>query len=245
MKEKSMRKIDEELIKAVQNDDVKAVGALVRKGADVNVQNEYGQTPLHMTIFKGARNLFETLLLLGADVNQKDCFGVPPLHRAIRLNRLKMMRRLLCEDKININQTDRYGFSAMHLASFAGFALDDLSLLVSAGANVNQRNGWGETPLFCVSTVNTAQNLLKLGADTGVKNRWGEVVFDYFDKKALQQKKDILKRLKYQQIAFNLKNFQTPVVSFVSGKKRLDYLRGLKGTSFLKYKRMVWQNDRG
>ena len=89
-----MRKIDEALIDAVQKNDVRAIGGLVRKGANVNIQNEYGQSLLHLAIFKGNRNLLETLILLGADVNQKDMDGYPPLHQSIRLNRLKVMRRL-------------------------------------------------------------------------------------------------------------------------------------------------------
>ena len=239
-----MKKIDEELIEAVRKDDVKAVGALVGKGANVNIKNQYGQSVLQMALFKGARNLFETLLALGADVNQKDDFGVPCLHHAIRLNRLKMMRRLLCEEKIDVNQTDRHGFTAFHLASFAGLELSDLSLLVGAGANLNQKNDWGDTPLFSAGTIQTVENLVYLGADQSVTNRWGEKASDYFKRRAIMHKKDILTFLKYLQMAGRLKHPIVQKRAFEESKRRLNYLRQIQGNFFLKYKKMIWQNER-
>ena len=240
-----MKKIDKELIAAVQKDDVKAVGALVGKGANVNIKNKYGQSLLQMALFKGARNLFETLLTLGADVNQKDDFGIPCLHHAIRLNRLKMMRRLLCEEKIDVNQTDRYGFTALHVASFAGLDLADLSLLVGAGAHLNQKNAWGDTALFSASTIKTVENLLYLGVNPFVENRWGEKACDYFKRRAFSRQKEILSFLKYLQMADRLRHCSPQLTVVEESKRRLNYLRQIQGNFFLKYKKLIWQNDRG
>ncbi|MBQ3034923.1 MAG: ankyrin repeat domain-containing protein [Alphaproteobacteria bacterium] len=240
-----MRKIDEALIDAVQKNDVRAIGGLVRKGANVNIQNEYGQSLLHLAIFKGNRNLLETLILLGADVNQKDMDGYPPLHQSIRLNRLKMMRRLLCEEKIDTAQTDKYGFSALHVASLAGLDLGDLKLLAMAGVPLNHKNNWGDTALFTALNDKTIENLLAIGVDAKLENKWGEKAVDYFNKKAFKHQKDVVCSLKYMKMAVKLGQAFKKSICVDKEKNKLAYLRSLKGTSFLKYKKMIWQNDRG
>ena len=239
-----MNKLNEKLIMAVQKDDVKGVGALVGKGADVNLKNQYGQSLLQIAIFKGARNLFETLLCVGADVNQKDDFGVPCLHHAIRLNRLKMMRRLLCEEKIDVNQTDKHGFTALHTASFLGLDFDDLSLLVGAGANINQKNDWGDTALFSASDLKTVENLLHLGVNPSLENRWGEKASDYFKRRAFLNKKEVRSFLKYIQMADKINRSMPGLSALEESKRRLNYLRQIQGNFFLKYKKMIWQNER-
>lgn len=65
--------------------DPEVLGALVGAGADPNVRNKYGRTPLHIVstanLNKAARpGLIRALLATGADPNAQDAEGLTPLH---------------------------------------------------------------------------------------------------------------------------------------------------------------------
>jgi len=62
----------EPLWAAVRNGDVKAVKALLDKGADVNAKNEIGITALWIAASNGKPDIVEVLLERGADVNARD-----------------------------------------------------------------------------------------------------------------------------------------------------------------------------
>lgn len=65
---------------AMPEEEFEIIEYLIEKGADVEIQNEDGVTPLHLAAFT------KTALILlehGADINQKDNRGNTPLHAAV------------------------------------------------------------------------------------------------------------------------------------------------------------------
>ena len=148
------------------------------------------------------------------------------------------------EEKIDVNQTDKHGFTALHTASFLGLDFDDLSLLVGAGANINQKNDWGDTALFSASDLKTVENLLHLGVNPSLENRWGEKASDYFKRRAFLNKKEVRSFLKYIQMADKINRSMPGLSALEESKRRLNYLRQIQGNFFLKYKKMIWQKER-
>jgi ankyrin repeat protein len=67
------------------------VELLLVHGADVNVRDPRGITPLHMAAEKGDKELVELLLAHGADVNAKDAYGRMPLQGALQNEYLDSM----------------------------------------------------------------------------------------------------------------------------------------------------------
>lgn len=69
--------------------------ALLELGADVNVIDTYGQTPLFWAAGQKSREVIRILIDAGADVNLADPEGVTPLDAACRLDVTGRNARLL------------------------------------------------------------------------------------------------------------------------------------------------------
>ncbi len=67
---------------AAERGDTEAVEQYLQSGVDVNVKDDFGQTPLHMAAYEGHTETARLLLENGADVNARDDFGFTPLHEA-------------------------------------------------------------------------------------------------------------------------------------------------------------------
>ena len=69
--------------------------ALIEKGADVNTENNNGETPLHVSATNGHLEVVRALLEKGADVNAKEDNGWTPLHYCAREGHLEVARFLI------------------------------------------------------------------------------------------------------------------------------------------------------
>lgn len=67
----------------VYKDDTEAFNALIEAGADVNMQNKYGETLLHISIRRDRRDMVVALLDNGADMNRPDAPGWTPLMECV------------------------------------------------------------------------------------------------------------------------------------------------------------------
>jgi RNA polymerase sigma factor (sigma-70 family) len=75
---------------AVARDDRAAVELLLAQGADVNIQNTGGMTPLHIAAIMQRPEMARLLLAQGADVNAPSKFGHTPLHLSVLRSDLVM-----------------------------------------------------------------------------------------------------------------------------------------------------------
>ena len=67
----------------VYKDDNEAFNALIDAGADVNMQNKYGETLLHIAIRRDRREMVQKLLDNNADMNRPDAPGWTPLMECV------------------------------------------------------------------------------------------------------------------------------------------------------------------
>uniref|UniRef100_A0A6C0I456 Uncharacterized protein n=1 Tax=viral metagenome TaxID=1070528 RepID=A0A6C0I456_9ZZZZ len=79
-----MSDIDDDIFSVVQSNDVTGLIRLLDKGiVDVNVNNNFEDTPLHVACMKeGNSAIVELLITRGANVESKNKFKETPLHVA-------------------------------------------------------------------------------------------------------------------------------------------------------------------
>ncbi|CAB0028309.1 unnamed protein product [Trichogramma brassicae] len=135
----------------------KLVEWLLRRGADINLTNENGRTPLHMCItnldlmklfFKINKELDQTV-----QVNVRDKFGDTPLHLALQYQSDKEEIEFLLRRGANPNLANEEGSTSLHEICRCSDDDDMVKMLFEISEEVNQhlqinaRNKQGNTPL--------------------------------------------------------------------------------------------------
>lgn len=116
-------------------------------GADPNVKDTTGRTPLHAAIAADAQGVFQ--ILLANKSTKKDARtndGTTPLILAARLDIEGMLEELLHRD-VDINGADNNGKTALHWAAAVN-NVRAVSVLLARGANRDAQDVKDETPLF-------------------------------------------------------------------------------------------------
>ncbi len=118
--------------------DLQRVEKFIDGGANVDANDQTGQTALHYAAKAGQIAVAKLLIANGADVNAGEW---TPLQEAA--SRSKEMVELLLAKGADIN-TGKW--TPLHSAVYGHN--DIVELLIAEGANVNARDGFGRTPLF-------------------------------------------------------------------------------------------------
>jgi len=99
-------------------DDLEAFKAVFENGGNINLQNKYGWTPLHIVIRRDRRQMVEYLLDKGADINKKDGVGWTPLMESIMDDMPELCRRLLDAGADTTIANDRGATAAVLVQKF-------------------------------------------------------------------------------------------------------------------------------
>ena len=143
---------------AVDRNLMEAVRALITAGADVNLGNLQGTTPLHRAASKGMSELYNFLLVKGADPNKPDEEGSSPVMAAAFHGHVDAVRSLVHHGG-KIETRNKRGESAVFLAAQNGHP-NIIPVLLSLGADVNQSDNMGATPVF-MAALQGHTNVLK------------------------------------------------------------------------------------
>jgi ankyrin repeat protein len=118
------------------------------RGADVNVKNNNGWTPLYCAAMKNDENskaIINLLLDKGADVNAADMEGWTPLHIAAAYNSKELVL-LFLDRGANVNVKHNNGWTPLYYAAGNGYK-EIVQLLLEKGAKVNAADNNGLKPL--------------------------------------------------------------------------------------------------
>ncbi|KAA3677473.1 uncharacterized protein DEA37_0000419 [Paragonimus westermani] len=115
-------------------------------GAQLDVRDTFGNTPLHYAAEDGDVGLLSLLLNNGSSVDSQDITSKTPLMKAARSGKLWAVRRLIAFGA-NVNVKDRNDETALHFACRQG-STEITGMLIKAGARLNAQNQSGLTPMM-------------------------------------------------------------------------------------------------
>jgi ankyrin repeat protein len=150
------------LLYAARENCIACVDVLLARGADIDLPDPEGVSPLHIAIMNANWDLAKRLIEAGADVDQWDIYGEAPLFTAVGLRARADGGRASIDPP---NQTDGLGIVRLLLERGA----DPNMQLFFRPANVRgSTNTRGSTPLIRAANNNdreVVQLLLEHGAD--------------------------------------------------------------------------------
>jgi len=140
----SMNPIDKTLIQSAYKGNLEEVKAMVEKGADVNLADTKGRTPLLFATYNKHFSIVEFLVSNDADVNLKDGDNQTALMYASRRSNNNLATFLLNNGaEVNVRSKKR-GITALMLAS-AKDNVELVQVLLDNGADPATRDNFGLT----------------------------------------------------------------------------------------------------
>jgi ankyrin repeat protein len=132
---------------AVLGGDSRIVRLLLDRDADVNAKAENGWSAVMIAAAKGYVNVLDMLLDAGADPTLADVYSWTPLMRAGFEKRASIVRRLLEDDRVDINRRGENGITALHLVTAQGH-VEIVRLLMEHGADPLIKDNFDRTALL-------------------------------------------------------------------------------------------------
>lgn len=139
--------LQKQLWLAIEDEDVESIRLVVALGADPNMRDAAGDTPLCYAIHQARVASVQALLQCGADVSLRGKMGEAPMEIIVRYLKwnggsdasINQMMCWLLDAGADINACDRQGCSLLWRA-FQWCSLDIIQALMQKGANMLSRN---------------------------------------------------------------------------------------------------------
>lgn len=137
------------------NERTTSVDLLLEAGANPNLADHRGWTPLHVAAFANQERLVKALLAKKANVNARTETGMTPLHLACRKGfvgkeELTSAALMLLPDEMlaDLAESDLQGIAdGLSVLFGSSVKADAVGLLVKAGADLRAKDAAGRTPL--------------------------------------------------------------------------------------------------
>ena len=157
--------------------NIVAVQLLVDCGADTNVENKHGQTPLHAPFGKkDCPELYEILLKQDARINAVDKDGYEPLHLECKEYHTKAVK-LMVSHGADVNAMNKHGQTPLHTATGGMKDCPELcEILLKHNASINAVDKDGSQPLHVACKQGhskTGSLFISYSTDVSAVNRKG------------------------------------------------------------------------
>ena len=93
--------LEDKLISAVKNGDLKNVENFIAAGADLEARDNENMTALMRAAEKGHSDIFSMLMDAGADINAQDKFGCTALFKAADKNHVGIVKMLVAKGAVD------------------------------------------------------------------------------------------------------------------------------------------------
>lgn len=162
------------LTEAVQRGNKEVVAMLLALGADVNLRNGNGRTPLMYLSENTTPEILRDLLSFGAKLNAREDGGTNAFMIAAASSPGRVLRDMM-EAGAQVNARDSSGETCLFAAARTN-SPEAIVLLLEAGVDPEVTNVDGETALMSMATYGTFENfqtLINRGANRDVVNADG------------------------------------------------------------------------
>jgi len=153
---------------------------LIQYGANVNIQNNKGITPLmNCQYFENNYSVMKLLIDHNANVNIKDNNGDTVLHKVRKCSyedNDEILLKYLLNKGANINEVNNKGYTPLMNLIYYHISDNFTLLYIKYGANINKVNKEGDTPLIMAcknESESTAKILIKHGSDVNKADNEG------------------------------------------------------------------------
>ena len=179
----------EDLLKAVNADDISRIKNLLNEGLDVNGMNEDGWSALMVAASKGSMEILKLLIENGAALDVKNRQGgQTALIFAAHWGHTEVVRYLIAKGaNLNVQMDD--GWTAL-IDSISRGNLEVAKILIESGADTNVKSNTGWTALMAAAYENhpdIVDLLIKGGADVKSTNASNDTALDIAKRKGHQE----------------------------------------------------------
>ena len=155
---------------------------LFEYGLSPNVQNKWGESPLHVAARKGQHRVVSTLIARGdVNINLRDSYGNTTLHLAIYREHEQTTRLIIGCEKADVNAKNDDGDTPLRIAARTGQEWI-VQMLLDAKADVNAQNEEGGTALHKAAIwgyPTVARLLIKSEAKVNMQDIAGKTALYY------------------------------------------------------------------
>lgn len=138
--------------------------------------NPDGYFPLYDAVLKNNLEIIKLLLAKGADINKRTKSGYSSLELAVRHENIEIAEFLI-KNGIDVNTVEEdFGHSPLYKAAITNNDLHMVKLLVENGANINQKDKYGESILYeatAYENIEIVKFLVDNGVDVNIQNNDG------------------------------------------------------------------------
>ena len=193
---KVLADIQDDFFWSIDKGNLSEASKLLKKGANLDVPNNEGYTPLMVAAQASNLQLAQFLIDAGANLNIRNKYGETAIMLASYHGQTEMVRQFYIKGA----EINHRGWNPLLYAASGGH-LDTIKLLLLGEANINSTSDNGTTALMMAvrgNHLDAATLLLDNGADPGIKNEQGDNALSWAEKRDHQ---NIVKLLKSHDVS--------------------------------------------